>query len=93
MAKNKKKIYSLADSIFSIAILIMVVIHFLNIGNIGIDILILFIGLKEIFSGLNKIELTQKKYLEEPNKVSKYGIFHVIYGLIIVIAVITMKIL
>ncbi|MBU3146329.1 hypothetical protein [Clostridium sp. CF012] len=71
----------------------MVGLHFLNIANIGIDILILFIGLKEIFSGLNKIELTHQKDLEEFNKVSKRGVFHVIYGLIIVIAVIIIKIL
>jgi hypothetical protein len=89
--KISQKIYLLVDNIFNIAILIMVGLHFLNIkniGNVGIDILILFIGLKEIFSGLNKIEVTQQKDLEEFNKLIKQGVLHVICGLTIVIAVI-----
>jgi uncharacterized membrane protein HdeD (DUF308 family) len=84
--KNNQKIYSGLVIISAITTIIMGVLYFKHI--IALDIVMLFMGLTQLFSGLSQINLTKSMELKENNKATKsIGILTIILGLTIIVAV------
>ena len=87
-----KKLYSVTGIIFSIFTIISVILYFVN--YMSIDIVMLFMGLSQLFSGLNQIKMSQQtssKGISNGNKTA--GILSVMLGSFIIIAVIIKSIL
>ncbi len=79
------RIYSIIGIIFSVFTIISVVLYFAN--YVSIDIVMLFLGFTQLFSGLNQIKMSQhvsSKGISKGNKT--VGILSIVFGLFIIIA-------
>lgn len=82
--KIKNNIFYLASIVFGILTIISLFLSYPYYGDSYI--VMLFLGLTQVFSGLNQIKLSQDLDLKETNNGNKVvGIFSVIIGLIIII--------
>ncbi len=86
--KMNRKIYFILVILSSIACLSMVILYFLH--WVGIDIVMVFLGINQLIVGLNQINLVkQQKDSGRITKVSNgVGIFSIILGLGIIGAVV-----
>ena len=91
--KINKKIYPLLVIVFSIVSFSMVVLYFLNF--VSVDIVMLFLGITQLFSGINQLNLAHQQIGSKGiNKASKIlGIFCMIFGLALIVAVLIKMIL
>lgn len=85
--KIGRKAYSVLAITFSIITIILVALFFFDF--ISIDVVMLFLGLTQLFSGLSQINLAQQKNSKGITKGNKIvGGFSVILGIVIIIAAI-----
>jgi uncharacterized membrane protein YidH (DUF202 family) len=91
--KINEKIYPLSVIIFSIVSFAMVVLFFLNF--IGIDIVMLSLGITQLFSGINQLNLAHQQVGSKGiNKTYKaLGVFCIIFGLALIVVVLIKMIL
>ena len=91
--KINKKIYLLLVIISSIVSLSMVVLFFLNF--VGIDIVMLFLGITQLFSGINQFNLAHQQIGSKGiNKANKaLSVFCIIFSLALIVAVLIKMIL
>ena len=86
--KGNQKLYSLLVIIFSTATIFAAGLYFLH--SVDLDIVMLFFGLTQIFGGLSQINWAQQADSKGIKKGSKsIGMFSIILGSIITVAVIT----
>ena len=85
--KIGRKVNSVLVIIFSIITIILVALFFF--GFISIDVVMLFLGVTQLFSGLSQINLAQQMNSKGKTKGNKtVGGFSVILGIVIIIAAI-----
>lgn len=80
-----KKMYFIIGIIFGVFTVISAVLYFAN--YVSIDIVMLFLGFTQLFSGLNQIKMSQhvsSKGISKGNKT--VGILSITLGLFIIIA-------
>lgn len=91
--KINKKIYPLLVIVFSIVSFSIVVLYFLNF--VSVDIVMLFLGITQLFSGINQFNLAHQqigsKGISKANKA--LGVFCIIFGLALIVAVLIKMIL
>ncbi|HEY5585481.1 MAG TPA: hypothetical protein VIK78_13470 [Ruminiclostridium sp.] len=84
--KSKQKILSIIVITVCVITICLAVLSFFN--YINIDIMMMFLGLTQLFSGLNQISLAQQVNSKGINRGNKIlGIFSIILGIVIIIAV------
>lgn len=86
MKVNRNK-YSVLVIIFSIATIIMGTLYFLHL--VGLDIVMLFLGLTQVsggFSQINKVQQIDSKEIDKTSRV--VGCFSIVLGIIIIVAVV-----
>ena len=92
--KKDRKVYSILAITFSFITIIMAVLFLFGFISISIDIVMLFLGVTQLFGGLSQINMAQQmdsKGITKGNKV--VGRFSVILGIVIIIAFIIKTIL
>ena len=86
MEKNRK-VYSILTITFSIITLTMAALYLFGFISSSIDIVMLFLGVTQLFGGLSQINMAQQmdsKGIPKGNKI--VGGFSVILGIVIIIA-------
>jgi len=87
--KINQKICSIFVFIFAGITLCLVALYFLNLLNVNLGIIVIFVGLTNFASGLSQINLAQQINSEGNAKGNKIvGILSVIVGIVIVITTI-----
>lgn len=91
--KINEKIYPLLVIIFGIISFSIVVLYFLNF--VSVDIFMLFLGITQLFSGINQLNLAHQQIGSKGiNKTNKaLGVFCIIFGLALIVAVLIKMIL
>ena len=87
--KIGRKVNSVLAITFSIITIILAILSFFHFININIDVVMLFLGLTQFFSGLSQIYMAQQmdsKGIVKGNKT--VGQFSVILGIVIIVAAI-----
>jgi len=92
--KINQKICSIFVIIFAVITLCLVVLYFLNILNVNLGIVVIFVGLTNFAGGLSQINLAQQINSEGKAKGNKIvGILSAIVGIVIIITTILEMIL
>ena len=87
--KINKKISSIFLTIFAAITLCLVALHFLNLLNVNLGIVLIFVGLTNLLSGLSQINLAKQIDLEGNGKRDKtVGILLAIVGIVLIITTI-----
>ena len=89
MMKTNQKIYKMLTIVFAFIAICLAILYLLSEFKVNIDIVIIFVGLTMLFSGLNQINMSQNIDLKGSINGNRIlGIFSLILGILIIISVI-----
>ena len=87
--KSNQKIYKMLTLVFAFIAICLAILYLLSEFKVNIDIVIIFVGLTMLFSGLNQINMSQNIDLKGSINGNRIlGIFSLILGILIIISVI-----